>query len=604
MFNQFIFVLNKIFYYINMSRRDISKLLLDEQGIVSERNSTYVALGIGAKFTGLREKVPHYASYSIMITADQVSTLKIFLSNDYTNAQKTITKTISVSTPLCLTNSISSEFLWIEVENTSGIAQTSLNCQTIYHKYSTKLNLGNATDTIDDNTQVVNTRSITVVEKSDGTFENLEQIKTEDTIDLTTELVKTRSVLVAKKADGNYQNLNSDYNGDLRVALGKSNLTAFGDISISTITPIIQEIFTYNLNDRRWSISTTGSALIPFLTTNSMASISTGTTTGSTAILQTKKHIKYRPGEGILSRFTCLYTLGVAGTKQYSGLGNIGDGFFFGYNGAVFGILHKNKASGVPVETFIPQTTWNRDKADGVTTLPLLDWTKGQVFQIQLQFLGFGSINFYIENPNSGSFVLIHVIDYAGMNINPSLADPSLQICFEADNGATTTDIVMKSASVSGFIEGKSPTQGLSWSYDFSKSGIGSTLTNVLTVRNKSIYAGKPNNDILSPLFLNVSTIGANKPVYIALIKNTTLGGTPVWNDINTNNSFAEVDVAGTTVTNGFIIFSFIMGKEDTRIINITDLKEFIEHDETFTIAGSVPTSTVEIFTSFNWVEN
>ena len=54
----------------------------------------------------------------------------------------------------------------------------------------------------------------------------------------------SRSVIVAKNSAGTYQNVNSDYNGDLQVSIGNNNRSAFGELNISHLTPVVQEMFT------------------------------------------------------------------------------------------------------------------------------------------------------------------------------------------------------------------------------------------------------------------------------------------------------------------------------------------------------------------------
>jgi len=106
-----------------------------------------------------------------------------------------------------------------------------------------------------------------------------------------------------------------------------------------------------------------------------------------------------------------------------------------------------------PTETFIAQTnaaastdgvsTWNADKFDGTSTSGItLDPTKGNVYQIKYQWLGFGMIRFFVENPETGKFALVHKIKYANANTEPSIDDPSLPLLLEVINTANTTNLL------------------------------------------------------------------------------------------------------------------------------------------------------------------
>lgn len=412
----------------------------------------------------------------------------------------------------------------------------------------------------------------------------------------------SRSVITALTPAGVYQNVNSDYNGDLKVSIGQNNRSAFGELSIASMEPIVQEMFTYNINTRLFNTTVANGGTVT--QGNAMAVVGTSTTTGSTAQMSTRKSARYRPGLGLVCRFTSLFTAGVAGTYQYSGCIDDQDGFAFGYDGETFGILHRSNASGAVVDTWIPQTTWNRDPADGTKTLPVLDTSKGNVFSIQLQFLGFGAIRFYIED-TAGEFVLVHTIEFTNSNTQPSLANPTLPFSMNVDNGATTSDMVMKAGSCALFVEGIERPHGALNSAVNSKSGIGSTETNVLTIQNRGTFNSLTNHNLVYPYYLSVSTISGTKPTTIFITLNTTLGGTPSYTNIDTNNSLIAYDTAGTTLTGGIRLATFILGKEDRIQINLKELEEiFLEPDDILTISAVTPSGSVEVFSSITFLED
>ena len=141
------------------------------------------------------------------------------------------------------------------------------------------------------------------------------------------------------------------------------------------------------------------------------AVVSTGLSPTGSAFFQSKYSSHYRTGEGVAVVFTSIFTSGTGGSVQYVGLGDSQDGFFFGYNGEIFGILYRKGTYGVTVtqvtvtDTWIPQVSWNQDPFNGTgASGVVLDPTKGNVYKIQMEWLGFGDINFFIENPNNGDF--------------------------------------------------------------------------------------------------------------------------------------------------------------------------------------------------------
>ena len=67
--------------------------------------------------------------------------------------------------------------------------------------------------------------------------------------------------------------------------------------------------------------------------------VSTGNTQGGYGVLRSKRFMRYRPGQGIVTRFTAAFTQGVAGSNQYAGLANQENRLAFGYDGDKFGIV-------------------------------------------------------------------------------------------------------------------------------------------------------------------------------------------------------------------------------------------------------------------------
>lgn len=66
--------------------------------------------------------------------------------------------------------------------------------------------------------------------------------------------------------------------------------------------------------------------------------VRTGTTQGGYGILRSKRFLRYRPGQGIVCRFTAGFTTGVVGSLQFAGLANQENRVAFGYNGDRFGV--------------------------------------------------------------------------------------------------------------------------------------------------------------------------------------------------------------------------------------------------------------------------
>ena len=335
--------------------------------------------------------------------------------------------------------------------------------------------------------------------------------------------------------------------------LGASTNTAFGQLSVAEPTNIIQLQFPYNINSRYCTTSVTGSGTAT--QANSMLVLQTGAAASSSATMTSKYYLHYQAGQGACGLFTAIYTTGVANSTQIAGIGDSVDGFFFGYNGTLFGILHRNNS----VDTWISQANWNVDKANGTTQSGInLDPTKGNVYKVQFQWLGFGNINFFIENKNDGSLTLVHTIQYANSNTVPSLSNPTLPMMSQVINTTNATNLTMKHGSFSAYIEGLVSNIDERNNIGFNKTV--NTRTNILTLKNVTTYQSKSNKVIMYPDFISIyNSSGANTDGLFTLILNTTLGGSPSYTNIDANTSVASYDTAGTTTTGGIQIFQFYL---------------------------------------------
>ena len=124
--------------------------------------------------------------------------------------------------------------------------------------------------------------------------------------------------------------------------LNANAIGPFGTSLVSNLTPSAQGAFVYGINDILWKKVLNGGADIQ--SSNGVASCVTSASTASRALLEFKRGCKYRPGQGVISRFTSVYSPGQSGTLQLSGVGNDESGYYFAMSGSTFGILHRERS--------------------------------------------------------------------------------------------------------------------------------------------------------------------------------------------------------------------------------------------------------------------
>lgn len=462
----------------------------------------------------------------------------------------------------------------------------------------------------------------------------------------------TRSVLTGATDGGQYINVPVTSEGHLEVAVHGPRLP-FGAIHAESITPIFQTDAVYGLNSGQVLSVTSGTGAAT--AANSLFQVSTGTTALSQSVILGRKRLRYRPGQGVIGRFTARFTTPVSYSYQVCGFGHSEDGVYMamreatgnGYSGVApsFGILYINRAhrevrtltittasstaqnvtvtlnsipftvavtnsgniqrtvweisqgiyagwdayaSGATVvfvrksanpasgtysltastavgtfaqtragtvgtETFIPQADWNGDKLDGTGASGItIDPTKGNVFEIGIQYLGFGAITFKCEviptDGNNADFVTLHTIKNPNGLTQTTFGNPSFPFTMAAYSAGSTSDLTVSCGSFAGFIEGQKVLHGNRFTYFNSLTTVGATNFQALfTILNTRYYGGQANQSVI-----NLSSIsGALKhtsPCIYYLIKNGALVGNPNFVQLSSISS-SLWDTAASTVT-------------------------------------------------------
>ena len=477
--------------------------------------------------------------------------------------------------------------------------------------------------------------------------------------------------------------------------------TSFGEAAVAQAHPVIQLKATYGVNDLEIEIHENNAGTVT--NSSAMVNCSSGASANSEGSFHTREIISYKPGQGIMARFTAKYTTGVANNIQAAGIGSYGEMLGFGYNGTAFGIRHKHGGSpevrtltvttasttaenititldgtaeatvavtntgdttltaneiaahdysnvgpgwhayavgstvvfiawdasartgtytlsgattavgtfaqtvvGVAAtDTWVAQASWNGDDifdGNGVTGVTL-DPTKGNVFQVKFQYLGFGAIKYFIEDPNDGEMHLVHTIAYSNANTSPSLMNPSFPLRVESINGSNTSDIVCSTASMAAFIEGTHAYQGLRAGVKATATLATANETPLLTLGPKISQNGKVNQTKLK-FFLVSAAVNHNKPVTINYYRNATLTGAS-FTDFNADSGI-HTDSAATAVSGGTFMFALPLAPQGNAVFQLpaTIIASDLGPGDTITVAADPLSGTnAEVLVSFYFVE-
>lgn len=401
----------------------------------------------------------------------------------------------------------------------------------------------------------------------------------------------------------------SRYN-PMPVEIGGASVSAFGDLITAENTPLVQLDFVYGINSQTGITTVVGTGVAG--TNAGRLQLQTGTGATGAAVFTSRKSAKYRPGQGVTARFTGAFTAGIANSQQINGFGTAVDGYFFGYNGADFGLLHRNNG----VDTWMLQGTWSGDNLNGTGTSGLtLDWTLGQVFQIRYPYLGYGVIKFFVLGPDGDGWVLAHTLAYPNTTKTVQLSNPNLNYYAQVLNTGSTTNLTLHVGSVAALLSGtRSFAANPKWAFDNNKTAI-TTETVLFALKDATTYNGVTNRGMLRLNSLSFASAGAITSIAVCRLKiGATLGGTATYATISgtsadngvtitAGSSVTSANTIHTTVTGGTYIFNLSIAGGSNIVVDLSPYDLYVAPTEILTVSG-FSTATAALSASLNWTED
>lgn len=116
--------------------------------------------------------------------------------------------------------------------------------------------------------------------------------------------------------------------------------TAFGEPLAIPITPVLQADAIYGLLTKEFDTFSFGDGAVS--SSGTVFQTDSGTQVGSYGVIRTKDLLRYRPGQGAMTRFTAAFSDPKPGTTQRAGLFAQEQALNIGYDGTQFGILRQN----------------------------------------------------------------------------------------------------------------------------------------------------------------------------------------------------------------------------------------------------------------------
>jgi hypothetical protein len=346
-------------------------------------------------------------------------------------------------------------------------------------------------------------------------------------------------------------------NGSLPLSLdGYGALDAFGRFRVSTPFTIFESKQIHNAQVLIWDTALTAGGGSTYSQSRASTTLSV-TNPGDKAIHQTRSTFNYQAGLSFLILNSFVMGTPVTGVSKKIGYFNADNGIYFENNGAVNSLTIRSKVSGVVVPTTAIQSSWNIDRLDGSGPSGLtLDVTKAQIFVIDVEWLGVGSVRCgFVIN---GSTYYVHKFDHSNLINSVYMSTPNLPIRAEIENisgGAASLEQICCSIMSEGGYENP----GLSYSADRGVNSLTAVnnlqLYPLVSIRQLSTSAGV----VIKPEAIDILCTSSNTNFRWALVANPVINGIDAASWTTITGSDAEYDVSR-TLTNyligGYIIAS------------------------------------------------
>jgi len=485
-------------------------------------------------------------------------------------------------------------------------------------------------------------------------------------------------------------------------------LTGFGEMEVAESTPLAQIDAVYGLRDgtdtQNIVGSGSGSATVTFSTIGGQFVCATGTDTAGSAVIYSKRNVRYRPGEGIKFKGTAVFDTPKADSNQRFGSYALGNELAFGYKDTDFGIWHRTggrpeiyylsintatgnqtltieldgtgydvsvtgasrttvayeiaqaaatftgweldhvnqsttsrvifasktvgerigafsvtttggaattsasmiqDGAGAPnVDTFVTQGSWNIDTLESNTFGSfILDPSKGNVYQIGFKYLGYGSITYSVENPNTGLFTPVHQIQFPNQDDQPSMDNPIMGVGWTAENTGNTTNITVKGASAEGSVQGQIVPFRNPRGENNSATGVDTAINGILGIRVGSESEGRINLGEVFP-YLVTSAVDGNKPALIGIYINPTVTGQENWVYVDHDISIVEVNKTPVVLSGASAIVSAAVPKVGGAVVDLKALNVVLARHDVLYVACAASSGTTDVSVGITWLED
>lgn len=281
------------------------------------------------------------------------------------------------------------------------------------------------------------------------------------------------------------------------VTLAPGLTDPFSRLRISEALTLFDSKFYGDKRPELWDERLVGAGTSAFIANSAEVRLTVGTASGDRVIRQSYQYVPYQPGKGRLAFMTGVISnepklgvtsrIGLFDDARDKTAGNDfgGDGTFFEMKDTTMFCVVRSFVGGVATEERAAQSTWNIDKMDGTGPSGItLDWTKSQIFVIDLEWLGVGTVTFAVAY--NRKLFIVHQFHHANLiaGVYMRKADLPVRYCIE-NTAATAGSTYMRQICCTVISEGGYQPAGELHSFNFGTvvKTIGTTEAPLIAIR-------------------------------------------------------------------------------------------------------------------------
>lgn len=322
---------------------------------------------------------------------------------------------------------------------------------------------------------------------------------------------------------------------------------AFARMRVSEPVTLFDSSFQYDKQPLIWGEKLVTGGTATHQPTHSAITLAVTADINSRAVYQTRKYFRYQPGKSQLIFMTGTFGTTRTGVAKRTGYFDDNDGIYIENYGGNISIVQRSSVSGAVVNTEVASADWNVDTGADI------DWEKGQILIIDLEWLSLGRVRVGVVL--DGQIRYLHHFNNAGAVSVPYMATANLPGRYEIVNvdGAAGTDsylIICATVMSEGGV-----TEGLGIPFTASNGTTLKSVTSAAYVPLVSIRPAATFNSIVNRAELitrAAMAYASAQPVLMQLVYNPTLTGATF--ATAGASSSAEKDVAATALTGGIVI--------------------------------------------------